>query len=472
MLTPAFIAAFAVLSEVFFRGYEARMLAKTHVSSIRSTDYQRISLPLWLKVCTVGVSISVLMLYIIWQLPTIMLVFALSVFALFRLTRVRQNIRAARISIPSRLRQAIIHPDISNAQIAFHFSGADYDSASHYHMWEDHLKAVGAPLVLLLREYKHLIHERERASTHCLFFPKLTDIPQFAKSSAATLKAVFYANNGIKNMHAIQALPDAKHIQLLHGDSDKPPSFSPLTKMYDLIFVSGQMAIDRYIRNGVRIPIERFRIVGRPQVSAIHTNQSDPTSTRRQIVYMPTWRGLYKDSEFSSLNTAHTIIEKILDADDPTELHFKPHPLSYKDPMWPEFVKEIRKALNRKRANGNKGVFCNDTTSPFELYNIADILITDISSVMIDFLYSKKPILCVLPTEFSPDDYPSLAACYQVENSLGNLKSELDAAIINDPLYAKRAEIRDYSFGDFDLQPGVAFHKACLGVLNNSVDPI
>jgi len=280
-----------------------------------------------------------------------------------------------------------------------------------------------------------------------------------------SLKAVLFANNTQQNRQIMKKMPELRHVQMLHGDSDKPPSYSPLTKNYDRVFVAGQMAIDRYSRNGVHIPKDRFRIVGRPQVAAIIPSETKaPDGDVLQIVYMPTWRGFFEDTQFSSLDRADRIIETIMALPKKSHVIFKPHPLSYKDPEWPEFKKRIDAVLAKRSASGSTGEFGSAEQAPFDLYNHADVLICDISSVMIDFLYANKPLVTVLPQRFKPEDrsnFPSLEACYNVSSDLNNLQTELEAAIGADPLVGERERVRASAFGDLDQPPGAAFQAAC-----------
>jgi hypothetical protein len=474
MIVFASFIVFVAFSESAARYYEARQIELTHVSTLLETDYARPALANGLALGGAGAAIVALLIGVYFAVPVIAGLSIMMVYAIVRVTLVTLTLSAARLSISMRLRQAMAHTDIRNARIAFHFSGVDYPSPSHFHMWESELEAVDAGILLLLREHKHLIYERLRNSRHAILLPDAPAIAEFSSANTTSLRAVFYANNSMKNNVFIKAFPRVTHVQLLHGDSDKTPSFNPTTKIYDLIFVAGRMGIDRYARNGVTIPAEKFCIVGRPQARAILDAPHGAGRGLRKVIYMPTWSGLFEDTQFSSLAQADQIIEKILASDQPTQLDFKPHPLSYKDPQWPQLERAIRAALGKTRANGNRGVFRTDATEPFDLYNEADVVITDISSVVIDYLYSGKPFLVILPVDFNAakdaERFPSLEAGYQVTASLENLSSQFNAAIGDDPLKAKRKAVRLYAFGDYGRPPGEAFREAGLALLDDDCD--
>jgi hypothetical protein len=356
------------------------------------------------------------------------------------------------------LARAAASQEFSEADFGFFLSAPDLKTPWHFQMWEEHLHSSGRKVIFFTTERRHFNYVRKHGRTPAVLTYGANAITSFC-SSPTTIRAMFYANNSYVNGWVIKAMTSVEHIQLLHGDSDKPPSYNPVARMYDKLFVAGRMAIDRYSRHGVTIPDERFEIVGRPQVSAIR-QVGDP---RKTIVYMPTWRGFYSDTQFSSLDRGGEIIEMILGQDQPVEILFKSHPMSRKDPKWAEFRAEIQQALGARRENGNSGKFAPETMDPFDAYNAADVLICDISSVMIDFLYSGKPLCVIDPIGFSEEElkeFPSLESAYRIKSDLTNLVEVVQQALNSDPLKPKRLEVRDYAFGDLELEAGQAFTRA------------
>lgn len=470
MLGFAVLIMLVLAGEWAVRRYVAQGLEKTRVSSLPETDYSPPPLATWLALGGAGVTVVILAAGLLLSAPISAGIAVAVLFAVLRWSLANLVLTGARVSARARMYEAMAHPQIRGARLAFHFSAPDLAQPEHVNIWGAEINEVGVPWFVILREVHHLKTYDAATLPPALFVPSEAAL---ASCLPTGVRAVFYANNGQKNRKVIALHPDATHIQLLHGDSDKPPSYSPLTQNYDLVFVAGQMGIDRYALNGVHIPAEKFRIVGRPQVRAIESGVvPDPDGVCR-IVYMPTWRGFYEDTQFSSLDRAPKIIETLLASEDRLEVHFKPHPLSYKDPLWPKFEREIRAALGRKRSNGNAGVFREDGTSPFELYNEADLLITDISSVMIDYLYSGKPFLVVQPSGFDAADgvrFPSLVASYQVDAGLDNLADKLADGLGDDPLRSSREEVRLSAFGDYGRPVGEAFREACLALLEEGAD--
>ena len=444
---------------------EARIKIETAVSTFEDTDYALPPVLVRTGTATLGFFIIILTLLLVTGVWVGLGIAVVLAFGVLRYGLFVQYRTGATVSSKTRASIAVQKPEFADARFAFFLSAPDLISPDHFNMWRDDLDALGLPWCAVFKEQKHLVVARSTTDVPGIFV-----LPNDKLHAVLPIgvELVFYANNSQQNRRMMAAYPDKKHIQLLHGDSDKSPSFSPLTRNYDYVFVAGQMAIDRYTRNGIDIPDARFRIVGRPQVKAIEQGAAETSPDIPCIVYMPTWRGFFEDTQFSSLDRATLILETIMSGEAPVRVVFKPHPMSYKDPDWKRFEKQINAALSKRRSNGSTGAFAATDAQPFELYNQADIMVTDISSVLIDFLYSEKPIVLIEPPKFDraqTDNFPSLKASYMVDADLGNLTEMFEVAIGTDLLAPVRQEIKAYAFGDAGRVPGEAFREVCLGLL-------
>lgn len=449
---------------------ERRTCETTRVATITGTDHQIDKMGQMARLGAFGLCFVFLLTAYFASEPKLIVPAVVVIFALSRGALTLLDQAAAKASCSARLKRASQNPTISQAKLAMFFSAVDLQTPDHVTAWEAEIDAIGVPWLILTPEPHHFKALRAAGRNNVLCLPNLTTALQHLPDG---LRAMLYANNAQKNRAVLRSLPGMKHVQILHGDSDKPPSYSPLTKNYDQVFVAGQMAIDRYVHNDVYIPKERFRIVGRPQVAAIAPRRADPVK-RPQIVYMPTWRGFFEDTQFSSLDRADQIIETVLSLSQSADLLFKPHPLSYKDPQWPAFEKRISAVLSATHTTGANGQFSPKDLTPFDLYNRADLLICDISSVMIDFLYADKPFTTILPQGFKVEhraNFPSLAASYEVKADLSDLEPQLEAALGTDPIAAARRQVRASAFGDLDQPPGAAFQAACRALIEGTDDP-
>ncbi|WP_438748476.1 CDP-glycerol glycerophosphotransferase family protein [Pararhizobium sp. O133] len=354
--------------------------------------------------------------------------------------------------------------NLRQPRFAFHFSALDLNTPSHVLMWLPYLEALGIPFFIIVRERKHLFGLAALTSTPVI----LSSAPQLKLVLPSSVTTVFYANNAAGNFALINGRPDLQHIQLLHGDSDKPPSFSAVSKVFSKLFVAGRMAIDRYARNNVIIPAEKFAIVGRPQVARITPARTDKPSDMITVAYLPTWIGYHEDAKFSSLKHAAGIIDKVMSGDIPVRVMFKPHPMSYKDPASSRYLGDIRRVLSRQRSNGSLGELHQDATDPIDLYNMADILISDISSVIIDFLYSGKPYLVTNPSKYDDAElqaYPSVLGGYLLDEAGENTLELVKLAAGADPMREKRMATRSHAFGDLDHAPAELFTRVSIDII-------
>lgn len=351
-----------------------------------------------------------------------------------------------------------IYRDISSLgdpRIAFHFSDADLLTPTHVEMWADALDATGIEWYVICREPHHHEHFRMTGRARSVLAEKAAFLTAAVHPGVRT---ILYANNAQKNREMLKACDHLTHVQMLHGDSDKPPSYSPLTRNFDKVFVSGQMGQDRYAVNGVFIPEEKFVHVGRPQAVGMGVGKRTEV---REVVYMPTWLGRFEDTQFSSVRKAHLVIGEIARRFPDLRITFKPHPLTFRDPEWPVLERKIRSALR----SGN-GRFAPPEMSSGDAYRLADVLITDISSTMIDFLHTGRPQVLILPSgqDLPASRFPSLAAAYQVSPDLSDLTALFSDAIGPDSLEETRLKMRRYAFGEPDGPADAAFIRAILSL--------
>lgn len=325
-------------------------------------------------------------------------------------------------------------------KLAFHFSDADLPQPGHVLMWAEHLDASAVSWYVICRERKH--HEWfVRDGRYASVLAEKTD--HLPHALHPEVRVVVYANNAQKNRDMLQAAPGLTHVQMLHGDSDKPPSFSPLTRNFGKVFVSGQMGEDRYASNGVFIPKEKFVHVGRPQAARIRIDQR--RGRIGTIIYMPTWFGQFGDTQYSSLDRAADIIRSIRRNAPGAEIIVKPHPLSFRHPAWKSVKIGMEKAMAECKA-----CYAPADMDAYAAYNAADMLVTDISSTVIDYLYAGKPQVVILPPgqRITPERFPSLGGSYLVQPDLSDMDAKFISAIKDDPLAHQREKMRKYAYGE------------------------
>jgi hypothetical protein len=243
-------------------------------------------------------------------------------------------------------------------------------------------------------------------------------------------------------------------VQLYHGDSDKAVTSSPVNAMFDRIFVAGRAGIDRFAANGVRIPAERFRVVGRPQVAALEVVARHIGEVANPVVlYAPTWAGAHADANHCSLPIADTILRGLFDRGATVIL--RPHPYTGRDPRSLASLRRAERLLAADRDRTGRahrwGPATTAQASLFDCMNAADAMICDISSVASDFLYTGKPFALTDMTGSGPavtGRYPIARAAYLVRPDAGNIAELLDDLLRLDPLADTRRDLRTYYLGD------------------------
>jgi CDP-glycerol glycerophosphotransferase (TagB/SpsB family) len=322
-------------------------------------------------------------------------------------------------------------------------------------MWLPYLSRLNRPYFVVLRTPDTFADAVALASVPVLVRRYVSELDVLI---TPTLKTVFFVNTAPTNAHMVHYL-GINQIQLNHGDSDKAPSYRRVFRMYDKNFVAGQAAIDRFANNGVAVPREAFEIVGRPQVEGVKV-QECPIATREvpRVLYAPTWYGYLEDSRYSSLPIGAKIVQALVDRG--CVVIFRPHPWVWRTPSLASATRDIEGLLAADAARtGRSHIFgpAAMTGSILDTFNQVDALISDVSSVIPDFLYSEKPFALTLMTpemttgELSAD-FPLAHAGYLLRPDLSNLDVVLQQLLADDPAWSRRRQLKTYYLGDFPAE--------------------
>jgi len=320
-------------------------------------------------------------------------------------------------------------------------------------MWLPHLERLGRKFIVIVRTEVNLRDAQALTTAPIVLRRNLSDLDALVVPS---LKAVFYTNTATRNCHMVR-YNELHHIQLNHGDSDKAPSFNPVFRMYDRNFVAGQAAIDRFAANNVSMPEDIFVIVGRPQVENV-TVAATPIQdvAAPTVLYAPTWSGFYADSNYSSLPAGVEIVRALLARG--CQVVFRPHPYARKSDFLKANCEEIIALLAADAAaSGRAHVFgprAEQEMSVPDCFNASDALISDVSSVVADYLFSEKP-MAMAAVSTSPqgfvEEFPLAKASYVIDARGGkvrNIDDVLDDLLGADSLATQRREMKAYYLGD------------------------
>ncbi|WP_328853562.1 CDP-glycerol glycerophosphotransferase family protein [Micromonospora globbae] len=337
-------------------------------------------------------------------------------------------------------------------------------------MWLPYLERIGRPFLVVLREPEFLAPVAAATTAPVVYCPTLRSIDEVLVPS---LKVAFYVNHGAKNSHCIR-FTQLTHIQLHHGDSDKAPSANPVSALFDRIFVAGQAAIERYARAGIDIPAEKFVIVGRPQVESIAVRREPlPVDAPRTVLYTPTWTGHHADADYCSLSVAEPLLRRLLDRG--VTVILRAHPYTGQNPASARQLGRLTELLAADRAATGRqhlwGTAAGRELSLVECVNRSDALISDVSGVISDYLYSGKPFAVTDMTgdgDAFTERFPLAAAGYVLRRDMANVDEVLDRLLGADPLAPDRWLTRRRYLGDF---PAESYADAFLEAARRELDP-
>ncbi|MET0692987.1 MAG: CDP-glycerol glycerophosphotransferase family protein, partial [Propionibacteriaceae bacterium] len=325
------------------------------------------------------------------------------------------------------------------------------DASYQVAMWLPYLQRAGKRFVIITRN-----------TIPAAALAQLTDVPVIEARSISdldalvppSLKAAFYVNASSGNGVFVR-YQHLTHVYLGHGDSDKPPSYNPTHAMYDKIFAAGPAAARRYGAHGVRIPPEKFQIVGRPQVEGVQPATGVISEVAQPVVlYAPTWRGHVEETMLYSLPVGEQLVSTLLKRG--ATVIFRPHPFSYSFADDAATITRIQALLAADAAQTGRahlwGAAAETERGIFDCINASDAMVSDVSSVVSDYLFSGKPFAMISvpsgPAEFV-EEYPVAKAAYVVRGDLADFDETLARMLGPDPMSGIRADIRVDYLGDF-----------------------
>ena len=304
-----------------------------------------------------------------------------------------------------------------------------------------------------------------------VYVRRLQDLNHLLERTRA--RACLYVNNSSSNFQVL-SWARALHLHLNHGESDKISMASNQAKAYDYVLVAGPAAVTRYLENLLAFDRAKLVEVGRPQLD-LRFDRVLPPTTRPTVMYAPTWEGETPAMNYTSLPRYGPTLVRAL-VDDGFRVVYKPHP---KVLTGSAAVAAAHEAVCRTLERANVDLPAADrslveTTRPIlSLFDSCDVLVSDVSSVALDWLYLRtgQPLWIADPRddraallEASP-----LAARTEVLDStvLPRAAAALRASLAEDTTAASRRKARQYYFGD--LQPGESTRRF-LATVSEAVD--
>jgi hypothetical protein len=310
-------------------------------------------------------------------------------------------------------------------------------------------------VVLVLRKGSTLLRTLETTHLPVVFKRRFDPLHTFYHAN--DFKLALYVNNGVTNFQSLSFAPMV-HVHVNHGESDKLSMVSNQAKSYDKVFVAGDAAVERYRRALIDFDESALIKVGRPQLDIDRPLELEP-SAAHTIMYAPTWEGENESNNYTSVDLfGPQIVEAALRVPG-ARLIYKPHPRveSSKDPAMSEANTRILGLI----AEANESIGDDSLQHQvlmqgniLAMFDTVDVLITDISSVGLDFLYLQpnKP----LALTDRRNDTPRLNAEAPIsratpiidETTIGDVEPMLKEMLLKDPAAEARHDLRRHYFGE------------------------
>ncbi|MEV7424327.1 hypothetical protein [Streptomyces sp. NPDC091212] len=412
--------------------------------------------------------------------------------------------------------------------VVLYFSGSK-ESAYQVNMWLETMEQIDGKPLIILRE-RGIASQLAPTAVPVICVPGGTHLMNMDLS---TVRVALYAANVGKNIHLLR-VPTMKHVFIGHGDSDKLASVNPYSKAYDEVWTAGRAGRDRYALADVGVRDEDIVEVGRPQLAPIQLWSGTPKNPIPTVLYAPTWEGWDDNPGNTSLLLAgENIVRRLLAAERPVRVIYKPHPFTgirdrkakdvhervtamlaeataarQTEPRWTEAAEAVRSEQSAARAElariearlaeldaparvggdeaersrtslaDQRGLDeakrlrgeWNDAfwrsfgywehrvvTGPepklYDCFNQSDAMVSDISSVVSDFIASGKPYAVTDSAQLGVEEFKRQNTAVRAAVVLSNSAVELDELLtaVADPAADRQArdrtELKRYLLG-------------------------
>jgi hypothetical protein len=257
------------------------------------------------------------------------------------------------------------------------YFGDGPNAAYQANMWLETLERLPQRCLILLRSRGAL------ARLGTTRIPVLC-VPSAESLMGLDLTAIavaLYVSNIGNNIHLLR-VPGIRSAFIGHGDSDKTASFNPYSRVYDQVWVAGPAGRQRYREADVGVRDSQVVEVGRPQLDEVSADVRR-AGGRPTVLYAPTWEGWGDAQSYSSVAThGLALAESILREGSGVRFIYKPHPfLGRRDPAVAAAHRRIVEMIgqaNRRAGRSDVPAFSFDVPDP--LASIFDPLERSVAS--------------------------------------------------------------------------------------------
>jgi len=129
---------------------------------------------------------------------------------------------------------------------------------------------------------------------HCIV--NLRDIPSVKDA------IWIYTHNSMYNFAVINKNLYSTHIWLGHGDSEKIAYYKKMIRIYDYIFVVGDLSIERFITHKIFGEGERYKFIRIGKAALCSVLPTTLKEGEKAILFAPTWEGAMVEENYSTLH--------------------------------------------------------------------------------------------------------------------------------------------------------------------------
>lgn len=309
------------------------------------------------------------------------------------------------------------------------------------------------PTAVVVRDPEVAVALEPRTSLRVLQAPTFPELR--ALYAELDAKVALYCNNSMLNF---QSLLESRmlHVHVGHGESDKQSMASNNAKAYDRVLVAGEAAVQRHLAALMELDADRLVRVGRPQLDVPREPVLAP-SPRRTVLYAPTWEGDAAYNDYTSVDEMGSgIVEQLLTVPD-TRVVYKPHPkvVTSGRPAVREghhaVLAAVAAAALHDPAAGHVSLTSADVLA---VMTGCDVLVTDVSSVGLDWLYLRNERPLVLTDKHADperlrEEVP-VSRCADVVTPVDvpGLAALVADRLVRDEHHLARVAMRHHYFGD------------------------
>jgi CDP-glycerol glycerophosphotransferase (TagB/SpsB family) len=231
--------------------------------------------------------------------------------------------------------------------------------------------------------YRFIRNDHPKLKILC--FKTVTEIRNHMESSG--VKVVIYPDYHI---HLFKDLPDARHIQVFHGTSDKVYDYRKDVLEYDLFFIPGEHAYKRYEKRGL-LKRNNGVLIGYPKLDRVFRGELQRNEEliklgmnpdNKTILYAPTWVDKSANSSWKKFRTELT--------------GGKPENINLIVKLHPNLIRyrkaEVDELRDQLRLTA-EALLLDVLPDIVPVMAASDILVSDVSAVTREYLAFKRPLI-------------------------------------------------------------------------------